>query len=108
LHAARPGVERAHLIRAGEFMKALAIANTYEDVIASILLLLNRRGDESASIAEHEVGHAGIVAAGAVAEVHHRLLEIFLPLAGEPRLGAFALIYTVQSEGRPRFWGVMV
>ncbi len=48
---------------------------------------------------EHQVGHAGIVAARAGAEVHRGLVEILLRLAGETRLGAFALIIRLMTTG---------
>ncbi len=48
---------------------------------------------------EHQIGHARIVAARASAEVHHGPVHVFLRLAGEARLGAFALVFTLVATG---------
>ena len=53
----------------------------------------------SSEVRQHQVGHAGIVAALAGAEIEHRLQQVFLALAGEARLGAFALIFALMAAG---------
>src|SRR5262245_974718 len=47
----------------------------------------------------HQVGHAGIVAARAVAEIEHRLQQVFLGLAGDPRLRPFAEVAGLVAAG---------
>src|SRR5262249_18918592 len=47
----------------------------------------------------HQVGHSGIVAARARAEVEHGLLHVFARLPGKPRLRAVALIFALMAAG---------
>ena len=47
----------------------------------------------------HQIGHAGIVAARAVAESQHLAFQIFAPLTGQARLGSRALIIALVAAG---------
>jgi hypothetical protein len=63
--------------------------------------VLRERRDVGFRGRQHQIGHAGIVAAAARAEVQHRLLEIFPVLAGDAGLGAFALVLALVAAGTP-------
>jgi hypothetical protein len=58
-----------------------------------------QRGDVLLRDCFHEIGHGGIVAAGAGAKVEHRFLQIAVDLAGEPRLSAGAFKSFLMAAG---------
>ena len=70
--------------------------------------ILRQRGDVVGRGRLHQVRHARIVAARAVAEGHHGRLQIFLPLAGKPRRGAVALeVFEVAAAAADRGGGCL-
>ena len=63
--------------------------------------IFRQRGKVVGRCGEHQVGHAGVIAARTGAKIGNRLGQVFAALSGQSRDGAIALKLVEMAAGAP-------